>query len=336
MAYGVVYLMRNTVNGKLYVGQTTRTIEERFKEHAQAPTYIGNSMRFHGVDKFTIEVIAECETQEELDACEIHYIAEYDCLAPKGYNCTTGGGNGSPCEETVEKLRASANEYYEKHPEARDRISEANIQRFSAPEERAKQAERTRKSFEDPERAAKHSESQKKRFERQEERDKISAAVTERFSDPAERDAQSERITAYFNTPGAREKNGAAQKKRFERQEERDKVAAGVNKYYAEHGGRKQSDESKDKIRVKRLAYFARLRREKVAGENQSAVDWNVSLQDLKKFLAKTPIKPHSTDDKKALSAARRAAKLLAKVAEQNKAAANLKLPNKLPLPRNS
>jgi len=183
------------------------------------------------------------------------------------------------------------------------------------------------------ERAVKHSESQKKRFERQEERDKISEKLVEHFSNPAERDDQSERITAYFDTPGARERAGKSQKKRFEDQAERDKVAAGVNKYYAEHGGRKQSDESKEKIRVKRLAYFARLRREKVAAENQSAADWNVSLQDLKKFLAKTPIKPHSTNDKKAQSEVRRSAKLLAKVAEQNKAAANIKLPNKLLCP---
>ena len=31
--YGVIYLLINAINDKEYVGQTTKTAEERFKEH---------------------------------------------------------------------------------------------------------------------------------------------------------------------------------------------------------------------------------------------------------------------------------------------------------------
>lgn len=207
MAYGVVYLMTDTTNGKLYVGQTIHTAERRFKEHFYEPTYIGNAMRTHGIENFTIEVIAVCESREELDACEITKIAEYDCMAPNGYNLTEGGEGGSPCEETVERIRASINAYYEEHPEARDRISAEQKARFSDPEEVAKQAERVRKAFENPEVVARHSASQKKRFEDPAERDKVAVGVSNYFSQPGVREAQSVRISAYFDTPGAREKS---------------------------------------------------------------------------------------------------------------------------------
>ena len=278
------------------------------------------------MENFTVEVIEECETQEQLNEREIFWIAHFDCMAPKGYNCTSGGEGGSPCEETVEKIRASINAYYDEHPEARDRISAEQKARFSDPEEIAKAAERTRKSFEDPERVAKHSASQKKRFEDPAERDKVAAGVSNYFSQPGAREAQSARITEAFKKPGVSEAISARQKKRFEDPEERKKVAIGVLKYLAEHGSRAQTDESKNKIRVKRLAFFARLRLEKVAGENQAAADWNVSAQELKAFHAENyyTIKPHSTDDRKAKTEIKRAAKRLAAVAEQNQLAAKL------------
>lgn len=99
-------------------------------------------------------------------------------------------------------------------------------------------------------------------------------------------------------------------------------------KFFAENGGRAHTDESKDKIRVKRLAYFARLRLQKVVGENQAAAEWNISAQDLKAFHAEHyyTIKPHSTDDRKARTEIKRLAKRLAAVEEQNKVAACLQL----------
>ena len=35
---GAVYLINNLVNSMRYVGQTKRTVEERFKEHAKSAT----------------------------------------------------------------------------------------------------------------------------------------------------------------------------------------------------------------------------------------------------------------------------------------------------------
>ena len=94
MAYGIVYKLTNTVNGKNYIGQTRRSIAKRFKEHCYAKSAIGQAIREYGKDRFTKEILAVCESKEELDACEIRFIAEYKSNDPNfGYNRTEGGGS---------------------------------------------------------------------------------------------------------------------------------------------------------------------------------------------------------------------------------------------------
>ena len=65
-------------NGKIYVGQTRRSVAERFKEHCHANSAIGKAIRKHGVEKFMCEVIAVCETKEELAAKEMFKIFSLD------------------------------------------------------------------------------------------------------------------------------------------------------------------------------------------------------------------------------------------------------------------
>ena len=87
----VVYKLTNTDNGKIYVGQTRFSVEKRFKEHAKAPTLIGDAIRKYGEEQFLIEVLENCETREEAYELEIFFIAKFDCMAPNGYNLTKGG-----------------------------------------------------------------------------------------------------------------------------------------------------------------------------------------------------------------------------------------------------
>lgn len=86
-----IYRLENLIEHKIYVGQTKRTLEERFNEHKKADTYIGNAVRKYGEENFLCIVLEECETQEELNEAEIKWIAKLNCLRPNGYNCTTGG-----------------------------------------------------------------------------------------------------------------------------------------------------------------------------------------------------------------------------------------------------
>ncbi len=113
--YGVIYKLTNTINGKSYVGKTTQSLGRRISGHKSANTAVGRAIRKHGVENFTIEVLEECHTPEQLNEREIFWIAKLNCKAPKGYNCTAGGdGLISPSEETIEKMKASSKNRWER------------------------------------------------------------------------------------------------------------------------------------------------------------------------------------------------------------------------------
>ena len=93
---GYIYKITNKVNNKVYIGQTIRTVEERYQRHlyeakcrTNRPLY--DSMNYHGVDNFTVEVLVEAPN-EKLNELEAFYISEYNSTDPAvGYNLTTGG-----------------------------------------------------------------------------------------------------------------------------------------------------------------------------------------------------------------------------------------------------
>lgn len=93
--YGIIYKLTCLITWKVYVGQTTRTLDERFKEHVSHNKYlIGNAIRKYGAENFSREVLEVCDTQEQLNERERYWIAYFDCIAPKGYNLTEGGEGG--------------------------------------------------------------------------------------------------------------------------------------------------------------------------------------------------------------------------------------------------
>lgn len=94
---GYIYIIKNTVNDKVYIGQTVHNIEARFKKHIIAAktsdTKLYKNMREIGIEKFYIETIEECDNFE-LDNREKYWIKYYDSLN-NGYNSTDGGTVGN-------------------------------------------------------------------------------------------------------------------------------------------------------------------------------------------------------------------------------------------------
>lgn len=99
---GKIYKIINKVNGKIYVGQTIKSLKERFQKHCQRTTKkdkyhlnmaIKKAIRKYGKDNFTIELIEEVKV-DKLDEREVYWISFYDSYN-KGYNCTLGGQNGA-------------------------------------------------------------------------------------------------------------------------------------------------------------------------------------------------------------------------------------------------
>lgn len=106
-----IYKIQNTVNNKIYVGQSTN-IKERWRQHkkdcrAGKVSYLYKSMRKHGIDKFEISILELCESNC-LDEREAYWMSFYNCHDENcGYNFRPAGQN---------KQHVT--------PEARKRISE--------------------------------------------------------------------------------------------------------------------------------------------------------------------------------------------------------------------
>ena len=93
-----IYKITNLQNNKIYIGQTSTTLERRFRQHQIAaftlnlkrPLY--NAMRKYGIEVFTIEMVEEVAV-ECVNEREQYYIKQYESFAPlgKGYNATRGG-----------------------------------------------------------------------------------------------------------------------------------------------------------------------------------------------------------------------------------------------------
>ena len=90
-----IYLIRNTVNGKVYVGQSSY-INRRWREHKKAmrlgyKSYLHDSMRKHGLEAFEMVVLEECGF-DMLDDREAYWMAFYHCHdEAKGYNYRPAG-----------------------------------------------------------------------------------------------------------------------------------------------------------------------------------------------------------------------------------------------------
>ena len=151
----IIYVITNLLNGKKYVGQTTRTLEERFSEHKFCKdSYIGKAIRKYGEENFKAEVLEECSTLEELNEREKYWIAKLNTLVPNGYNLNGGGSNAIPTETTRKKQSDSANKRFE-NPDERNKISKTLTGR--------KISESKKQYFSDPNNRKKHSEAAKNR-----------------------------------------------------------------------------------------------------------------------------------------------------------------------------
>lgn len=94
--YGRIYIIRNTINSKVYIGQTKVSLKLRFQNHLSAARngkdyVIGKAIRKYGEENFYIELLEEY-TIEELNERERYWISYFNSTDNKfGYNISIGG-----------------------------------------------------------------------------------------------------------------------------------------------------------------------------------------------------------------------------------------------------
>jgi len=110
-------MLKNKINGKIYIGQTIRPIETRIEEHRKKRSRcaaIYNAIQYHGWENFEKDWY-ECP-DEDLNFDEELLVREMGTLAPDGYNIREGGGSrGKHSEESIQKMRKPKSETHAKN-----------------------------------------------------------------------------------------------------------------------------------------------------------------------------------------------------------------------------
>ena len=155
--YGYIYLIRNKINNKKYIGQTTN--EKGFRWDGIKTDFYNDhfnkAVKKYGTENFEQMVIDKAYDSEVLNFSEqfwILFYKSYDSLF--GYNKTFGGEVGKWTEETKRKIgdlrKGENNPMYGKHhtKEVRNKISKAH--------KGMKASEETRKKMSDLRKGEKH------------------------------------------------------------------------------------------------------------------------------------------------------------------------------------
>lgn len=106
-----IYMHKNKINGKVYIGQTYQTLANRWGSDGRR--YKGqifyNAIQKYGWDNFEHIILKEGLTQEEANQQEIYYIQLYQSTNKNfGYNVTKGG-NSNTLSDKQKKQRRQLN-----------------------------------------------------------------------------------------------------------------------------------------------------------------------------------------------------------------------------------
>ena len=106
---GHIYIVRNKVNGKTYVGQTLGPIKLRWRRHCAAAfkggcTLLHRAIRKYGAKNFTLRLVCKC-TEPLLSSAERRFIVKHGSFSrDSGYNLTAGGEGGTPAAFVCRKI----------------------------------------------------------------------------------------------------------------------------------------------------------------------------------------------------------------------------------------
>lgn len=107
-----IYRIINTINNKVYVGQTVqKNPKMRWYQHCSdakggKDSHLCNSIRKYGIDTFVWEVIDNADSLDELNAKEEQWLSYYR-QSVECYNLREAGGNKLHNSKSKEKMQES-------------------------------------------------------------------------------------------------------------------------------------------------------------------------------------------------------------------------------------
>lgn len=127
---GPLIYMLTFPSDRRYIGQTSRTYEERMKSHKNSINsshgcrLVKAAIKKYGWDSVIKEVLVLCD-KDSLDSYETKFIDIYNTLAPNGYNLETGGHGNKVISTSSRKLMSDAqkkrdNRVFRKSAETKD------------------------------------------------------------------------------------------------------------------------------------------------------------------------------------------------------------------------
>ena len=104
-----IYKITNRINGKIYIGQTVQSNPKmRWYAHVNYcrkghKSHLYDSMRKHGIEQFSWEIIEQGTSIEELNELEAKWLTYYRKLGVV-YNNREAGGNKLHSAESIKKM----------------------------------------------------------------------------------------------------------------------------------------------------------------------------------------------------------------------------------------
>jgi group I intron endonuclease len=168
--YGVIYCIRNKINGKLYIGQTIKK-GRAYEYYAGSGTALGKAYKKYGETSFTKKIILDyAKSKEELDYLETLYIEMFGtfCFGGVGYNIdylSTGKGKRSEPSRKKNSISTKGKNgyWYGKHltEETKNKIRLAHMGKILSEEHKKKIGEKSKGRTHSEEYKKKTSESKK-------------------------------------------------------------------------------------------------------------------------------------------------------------------------------
>lgn len=243
-----VYAIRNTVNGKAYVGSAAMSLQRRkwthwskLKHNVHHNKHLQAAWNKYGKGAFEFVVLERCERElcVEREQWWIDEKRAADCRF--GYNGrpTASSNLGKKVSaETKAKMSASA-----KLACARPEVKERKRQAVMRPGEREKRVERAKELWSDPAHRERAAEGARKRFAKPEEREKVSEANRKRFANAEARAKCSASARRRYANPEEREQISRQQREKWADPEYRDKMSAIRRRTLGTPEARKRSSE---------------------------------------------------------------------------------------------